>query len=84
MSSIVMIRRMVAEDWPDVSRIYQAGMDTNLATFQTDCPSHEEWDTYHGMPFCRGVERRRGRLGSFIACVQPTRVCRGCRGKRVY
>jgi phosphinothricin acetyltransferase len=36
------IRAMTAEDWPAVARIYQAGMDTNLATFQTECPSWQE------------------------------------------
>ena len=28
------IREMTSEDWPAVARIYQEGMDTNLATFK--------------------------------------------------
>lgn len=39
------IREMRESDWPEVSRIYQEGIDTNLATFQTDCPSWAEWDS---------------------------------------
>ena len=48
------IRSMTAEDWPAVARIYQEGMDTNLATFQTECPSWEEWNAAH-LPKCRLV-----------------------------
>lgn len=48
------IRAMTAEDWPAVARIYQEGMDTNLATFQTECPSWEEWNAAH-LQKCRLV-----------------------------
>ena len=41
------IRSMTPEDWPAVARIYQEGMDTNLATFQTECPSWDEWNAAH-------------------------------------
>ena len=41
------IRGMSETDWPDVSRIYQQGMDTNLATFETKCPAWEQWDVSH-------------------------------------
>jgi phosphinothricin acetyltransferase len=44
---VYQIRKMSEADWPEVSRIYQEGMDTNLATFQSDCPSWEEWDASH-------------------------------------
>ena len=48
------IREMNESDWPDVSRIYQDGIDTNMATFQTECPSWEEWDASH-LKECRLV-----------------------------
>ena len=38
------IRDMKSSDWEVVGRIYQEGMDTNIATFQTDCPTWEEFD----------------------------------------
>ena len=48
------IRSMTPEDWPAVARIYQEGMDTNLATFQTECPSWDEWNAAH-LQQCRLV-----------------------------
>jgi phosphinothricin acetyltransferase len=35
---------MEAEDWPHVERIYRAGIETGLATFETAPPSWEAWD----------------------------------------
>lgn len=48
------IREMQKGDWEQVSKIYQQGMDTNLATFQTECPTYEEFDQSH-MKQCRFV-----------------------------
>jgi phosphinothricin acetyltransferase len=30
-----------------VSKIYSDGIKTNIATFQVDCPTYEEWDCSH-------------------------------------
>lgn len=49
-----LIREMVEADWPDVRRIYQEGIDTNLATFLTECPSWAEFNDTH-LPACRLV-----------------------------
>lgn len=38
---------MTPEDWLELARIYQEGMETNLATFQTAAPPYEQWDTGH-------------------------------------
>lgn len=48
------IREMRETDWDQVKEIYQQGMDTNLATFQTECPSYEEFDKSH-LEDCRFV-----------------------------
>ena len=48
------IREMQKDDWEQVSEIYQQGMDTNLATFQTECPPYNEFDHSH-MKQCRFV-----------------------------
>lgn len=48
------IREMQKGDWKSVSEIYQQGMNTNLATFQTECPAYEEFDQSH-MEQCRFV-----------------------------
>lgn len=41
------IRPFAPCDWEEVNLIYQQGLDTNLATFQTTCPTFEEWDKSH-------------------------------------
>lgn len=43
----VTIRAMVADDWPAVAGVYQEGVDTGNATFETDVPSWEIWDAGH-------------------------------------
>ena len=40
--------------WPAVSKIYTEGIKTKMATFETTCPSWEEWDLHHHK-FCRFV-----------------------------
>ena len=35
------------EHWPQVRAIYLEGMQTGLATFETDAPSWERWDASH-------------------------------------
>ena len=41
---------MAAGDWLDVLRIYEEGLATGEATFETDPPSREEWDARHLAP----------------------------------
>ena len=48
------IRAMLPDDWSAVMRIYQQGMDTNRATFQTECPSWQDWNAAH-LERCRLV-----------------------------
>jgi L-amino acid N-acyltransferase YncA len=43
-----------AGHWPDVKRIYEEGIATGHATFQTGAPSWEEWDGSH-LPHTRLV-----------------------------
>ncbi len=48
------IREMANADWESVSRIYQQGIDTNIATFETACPAWEVFDASH-VSNCRYV-----------------------------
>ena len=41
------IRPMTAADWPAVREIYEAGIATGNATFETAAPSWETWDGSH-------------------------------------
>lgn len=38
---------MIPEDWPEVARIYAEGIATGIATFETQVPAWEAWDTAH-------------------------------------
>lgn len=66
----VKIRYMDRQDWPDVAGIYQAGMDTNLATFETECPSWDEWDRVRAKE-CRLVAVLGDRVVGW-ASIMPT------------
>lgn len=52
--SAVRIRSLTAEDWPAVSSIYQEGIGTGLATFETATPTWADWDKRH-LPRARFV-----------------------------
>ena len=40
-------KELTAEDWPDVRSIYEEGIATGNATFQTNTPTWNEWDSSH-------------------------------------
>jgi L-amino acid N-acyltransferase YncA len=50
---------MTADDWPDVALIYEEGIDTGNATFETRVPAWEEWDASH-LSACRLVLEEEG------------------------
>jgi L-amino acid N-acyltransferase YncA len=41
------VRDMVHGDWASVQRIYEAGITTGNATFETAAPAWHEWDASH-------------------------------------
>ncbi len=43
----IKILNMQPEHWLAVSSIYQQGLESGLATFQTETPSYEQWDNSH-------------------------------------
>ena len=43
----ITVRPMRPEDWMSVSKIYQEGIATEHATFQTECPPYSAWDASH-------------------------------------
>ena len=48
------IRELIADDWPEVREIYEAGIRSGHATFETTAPPWPEWDADH-RPDCRLV-----------------------------
>jgi phosphinothricin acetyltransferase len=61
------IRFMTSADGPEVLRIYEEGIATGKATFETQTPTWEEWDHAH-LPDVRLVaEDKDGRLIGWAA-----------------
>ena len=61
------IRDLRADDWTAVAAIYDDGMRSGNATFETEVPSWEAWDAAHPSPGRRGARRARRRLGGASA-----------------
>lgn len=65
---------MRPDDWPAVRVIYQEGIATGNATFETDVPSWEEWDAAH-LPDHRLVARRGDEIVGWAAVVPVSDRC---------
>jgi L-amino acid N-acyltransferase YncA len=50
----MIISTLLPEHWPSVKTIYEQGIATGQATFQTDSPSWEQWNASH-LPHSRLV-----------------------------
>ena len=65
---------MEPEDWPEVERIYRAGIETGLATFETAPPPWEAWDAVN-LPDLRLVAVAVRLLGWIAAKRVSNRHC---------
>ncbi|MGH3343766.1 MAG: GNAT family N-acetyltransferase [Carbonactinosporaceae bacterium] len=78
---------MLPEHAPDVLAIYQAGIDTGNASFETEAPPWDRWDTAH-LPDHRfvAVDPADGRVLGWIALlpVSDRRVYAGVAELSVY
>jgi L-amino acid N-acyltransferase YncA len=45
----VLIRKLTEKDWPAVRSIFEEGIATGQATFETEAPSWEDWDGAHSL-----------------------------------
>jgi len=43
----LLIRAFEEQDWPAVQAIFEEGIETRRATFETEAPSWEDWDGAH-------------------------------------
>ena len=57
---------MVPPDWPEVRRIFEQGIATQNATFETAAPDWPEWDADH-LPAFRLVARLGGKVVGWVA-----------------
>lgn len=60
------IEKMSSADWPQVAAIYQAGIATGCATFETEVPPWEKWDAGHRQD-CRLVARHGAQVLGWAA-----------------
>ena len=60
------MRHLRSADWPEVARIFDEGIATGNATFETEVPSREAWDAGH-LSEHRLVAERDGRVIGWIA-----------------
>jgi len=84
-STVFCIEALTEADWPEVRRIYEEGIATGQATFETEVPGWERWDAGH-LPQPRLVARRRGRVLGWAALspVSPRPVYAGVAEVSVY
>jgi phosphinothricin acetyltransferase len=64
------IENMKTSEWEKVARIYRAGIETKVATFQNEVPSWEEWDASHHKD-CRLVAKVGDTVVGWVA-LSPT------------
>ena len=57
---------MRADDWPTVKTIYEQGIATRQATFETEAPAWEAWDAAH-LPGLRLVAEDGGEVVGWAA-----------------
>lgn len=68
------IRKLLDTDWPQVSLIYQKGINTGNATFQTTAPAWEDWNASH-LATCRVVAEKDGQLLGWAALTPVSSRC---------
>jgi L-amino acid N-acyltransferase YncA len=73
------------EDWPAVRAIYEEGIATRNATFETQVPAWEDWDASH-LQDCRLVARKGGQVVGWgvLSPVSQRRVYAGVAEVSVY
>ncbi len=68
------IRGMKKEDWEAVAAIYKEGIDSGIATFQTEVPEYEEWDKSH-IAACRLVAIENSSVVGWAALSKVSSRC---------
>lgn len=68
------IRILVPSDWEQVKSIYEKGIATGNATFQTTAPTFAEWDNSH-LKSCRFVYDHNGVVRGWVALTPVSSRC---------
>jgi L-amino acid N-acyltransferase YncA len=70
----VEVRDLRPGDWPEVARIYEEGIKTGNATFETEVPPWEAWDVAH-LPEHRFVAESDGKVVGWVALAPVSGRC---------
>ncbi len=68
------IEKMKQSDWRQVSDIYEAGINTGIATLQNNVPTWEEWNSEHSEN-CRYVARSGDKILGWTALTPVSGRC---------
>lgn len=68
------IQQMFPEHWDDVKRIYEAGIATGNATFETKAPAWQDWDKAH-VPELRFVMLEESKIIGWAAVTPVSGRC---------
>src|SRR6476619_2456738 len=72
---VIEIRAMEASGWPEVERIFDEGIATRAATFETEPPDYDSFDASHHADH-RLVAIENGRVAGWVALAPTsTRAC---------
>lgn len=66
------IDKMMQTDWEQVIKIYEQGIKTGIATFQTTIPSWEEWNNMY-LKQCRLVARSGDKILGWVALISVSK-----------
>lgn len=70
----ITVEKMQDEDWEAVQAIYQEGIATGNATFETDTPEWEEWNRSH-LRDCRLIAREGDQVVGWAALTPVSSRC---------
>ena len=68
------IENLLPQHWEEVKSIYQEGIATGQATFQTEAPSWQDWDKSH-LATCRLVATEKGKVCGWVALSTVSGCC---------
>ena len=70
----IAVREMLLNDWEQVKTIYESGIATGIATFETEAPAWEKWNMSH-LKFGRWVAENADEIMGWVALSTVTDRC---------
>ena len=83
--SEIIIRNISEEDYPDIKKIFEAGIASGHATFETSAPDWNEWNASK-LPYCRLCAIADGKFAGWAALAPTSKryVYRGINEESIY